>query len=52
VRLGLVRSPVAVRAPGGTLEVAVDENFDLTLEGEVTEVARGCLSPAFLRSLA
>jgi diaminopimelate epimerase len=51
VRLGLVRSPVAVRVPGGTLEVAVDEHFDLRLEGEVAEVARGRLSPAFVRTL-
>jgi diaminopimelate epimerase len=51
VRLGLVRSPVNVRAPGGALDVAVDEHFDLTLDGEVSEVARGRLSPTFLRTL-
>jgi diaminopimelate epimerase len=51
VRLALVRSPVAVRAPGGTLGVWVDAHFDLTLDGEVAEVARGRLSPAFLRTL-
>ena len=37
VRLELVRSPVAVSAPGGTLSVAVDENFDVTLDGEVAD---------------
>ena len=52
VRLALVRSPVAVRAPGGTLGVVVDAHFDLTLDGEVAEVARGRLSPAFLRMLS
>jgi len=52
VRLGLVKSPVAVHAPGGGLEVAVDEQFDLTLDGAVAEVARGRLSPTFLRTLA
>jgi len=51
VRNGLVRSPVAVRAPGGTLEVAMNEHYDLTLEGEVAEVSRGQLSAAFLRTL-
>ena len=51
VRLGLVESPVAVHAPGGGLEVGVDAQFDLTLDGEVAEVARGRLSPAFLRTL-
>jgi diaminopimelate epimerase len=51
VRLGLVRSPVAVRAPGGTLRVEVDDEFDVTLRGPVEEVARGRLSPAFVHSL-
>jgi diaminopimelate epimerase len=51
VRLGLVKSPVAVHSPGGGLEVVVDGHFDLTLDGEVEEVARGQLSRAFLRSL-
>jgi len=51
VRLGHVKSPVAVHAPGGGLEVAVDAQFDVTLDGEVAEVARGRLSSAFLRSL-
>jgi diaminopimelate epimerase len=51
VRLGLVKSPVAVHAPGGGLEVAVDSQFDMTLDGEVAEVARGRLSPVFLRAL-
>ena len=51
VRLGLVKTPVAVHAPGGGLEVTVDAQFDLTLDGEVAEVARGRLSPAFLRTL-
>jgi len=52
VRNGVVRSPVAVRAPGGTLEVTVDEHYDLTLSGDVAEVARGRLSESFLRTLA
>jgi diaminopimelate epimerase len=37
---------------GDRLEVAVDAQFDLTLDGEVAEVARGRLSSAFLRTLA
>ena len=51
IRLGLVASPVAVRAPGGTLRVTVSERFDVTLEGSVDEVASGVLAPAFVRSL-
>lgn len=52
IRNGLVRSPVAVRAPGGTLEISVNEHFDVTLDGEVAEVSRGQLSPVFIRTLA
>lgn len=51
VRLGLVKSPVTVKSPGGTLHIDVDENFDLTMKGPVQEVARGTLSPSFLRTL-
>lgn len=49
VRLGLVRSPVRVRSPGGVLRVEVDAGFEVTLDGPVEEVARGRLSAAFAR---
>ena len=51
VRLGLVKSPVTVKAPGGTLHIDVDEDFDLTMKGPVAEVYRGALSPSFVRTL-
>ena len=51
VKLGLVSSPVTVRAPGGTLRIDVDEVYNLTLQGPVAEVFRGTLSPSFIRSL-
>jgi diaminopimelate epimerase len=51
VRLGLVASPVAVRMPGGTLTIDVAPDFRLTMKGPVAEVARGSLSPSFIRSL-
>ena len=51
VRLGLVQSPVTVNMPGGTLRIDVDKEFNLTMKGPVTEVARGTLSPSFVRSL-
>jgi diaminopimelate epimerase len=51
VRLGLVASPVAVRMPGGTLTIHVAEDFNLTMKGPVAEVARGSLSPSFIRVL-
>ena len=51
VKLGFVSSPVAVRMPGGTLTIDVAADFNLTMKGPVAEVARGSLSPSFLRSL-
>jgi diaminopimelate epimerase len=51
VRLGLVASPVAVKMPGGTLTIDVQADFNLTMKGPVAEVARGTLSPSFVRSL-
>jgi diaminopimelate epimerase len=51
VRLGLVKSPVTVKMPGGTLYIEVAQDFRLTMQGPVAEVARGTLSPSFVRSL-
>lgn len=51
VRLGLVKSPVTVNMPGGTLNIDVAPDFNLTMKGPVAEVARGSLSPSFVRSL-
>ena len=51
VRLGLVKSPVTVKMPGGTLNIDVAKDFSLTMKGPVAEVARGTLSPSFLRTL-
>jgi len=51
VRLGLVRSPVTVKMPGGVLHIDVAPDFRLTMKGPVTEVARGTLSPSFVRRL-
>ena len=51
VRLGLVKSPVTVNMPGGTLNIDVAPDFALTMKGPVAEVARGALSPSFVRSL-
>ncbi len=51
VRLRLVMSPVAVKMPGGTLTIHVAPDFTLTMKGPVAEVARGTLSPSFVRSL-
>lgn len=51
VRLGLVKSPVTVKMPGGQLNIEVASDFSLTMKGPVAEVARGRLSPSFLRGL-
>ncbi|MBH0191706.1 MAG: diaminopimelate epimerase [Nitrospira sp.] len=51
VRLGLVNSPVTVNMPGGRLNIDVAPDFNLTMKGPVAEVARGTLSPSFVRSL-
>jgi diaminopimelate epimerase len=51
VRLGLVKSPVTVTMPGGALKIAVAPDFSLTMKGPVAEVARGTLSPSFVRTL-
>ncbi|HKE61590.1 MAG TPA: diaminopimelate epimerase, partial [Nitrospira sp.] len=51
VRLGLVKSPVTVKMPGGTLNIEVTQDFHLTMRGPVAEVARGTLSPSYVRSL-
>ncbi len=51
VRLGLVKSPVTVKMPGGTLRIDVAPDFQLTMKGPVAEVARGALSQSFVRGL-
>ena len=51
VRLGLVKSPVSVKAPGGTLDITVDPQYNITMKGPVTEVARGEISQAFIDGL-
>lgn len=51
VRRGLVRSPVRVRAPGGVLRVEVARDWEVVLDGPVSEVARGTLAAQFVRGL-
>jgi diaminopimelate epimerase len=52
VRLGHVKSPVTVKAPGGTLRIQVTEDYNLTMKGPVAEVATGVFTPAFAQSLS
>ena len=51
VRLGVVKSPVRVKAPGGILDITVDSQYNITMKGPVMEVARGEISSAFVHSL-
>ena len=51
VRLGLVQAPVKVNAPGCTLRIDLDADYNLTMEGAVDEVGRGKLSSSFVREL-
>lgn len=52
VRLGLVQSPVTVKAPGGTLHIDIrGDTYDLTMKGPVAEVFSGRFTPAFVREL-
>ena len=51
IRLGMVKSPVKVNAPGGALNIDVDDDFELTMKGPVAEVGRGSLSSSFVREL-
>jgi diaminopimelate epimerase len=51
VHLGLVKSPVRVKMPGGVLDIEVAPDFYLTMKGPVAEIARGALSPSFVRGL-
>ena len=44
----MVKSPVKVLAPGGRLDITVDDRYSLTLKGPVTEVYQGQFSGAFL----
>ena len=51
-RLGHVRSPVIVEMPGGEIEISVREDWSIRMEGGVTAIARGVLSPECLESPA
>ncbi len=51
VRLGGLRSPVTVHLAGGDLEVAVDDDLEVTMTGPAVEVYRGELSGELSRAL-
>ena len=51
VRLGGLRSPVTVHLAGGDLEIAVDDDLEVTMTGPAVEVYRGELSDDLARAL-
>lgn len=51
VKLGLLKSPVTVSAPGGTLQITVDPQYNLTMKGPVAEVYQGHLTSSFLSAV-
>ena len=44
VKKGLIDRKISVRMPGGTLQIEVDESWNICLTGEVREIASGKLS--------
>jgi len=52
VRLGLLRSPVRARMPGGSLVVEVSDDYEVTLAGPVDAIAEGRLARALVRQLS
>lgn len=44
-RLGLVDHAVTVHMPGGSMEIAIGENYAITMTGAVTKVADGVIAP-------
>ena len=51
VRLGGLESPVTVHLAGGDLEIAVDDDLEVTMTGPAVEVYRGELSADLARAL-
>ncbi|MFZ9682591.1 MAG: diaminopimelate epimerase, partial [Cephaloticoccus sp.] len=43
-RLGMIDTAVTVHMPGGQLQIAISEAWDITMTGPVTDVADGILS--------
>jgi diaminopimelate epimerase len=51
VKKGLTDRKVSVKMPGGTLQIEIDEAWNIQMEGEVKEIASGYISDEFVSSL-
>lgn len=51
VKKGLTNRDIMVKMPGGTLQLSVDEQWNIKMTGEVREIASGVLSEELIREL-
>jgi diaminopimelate epimerase len=49
---GITGNDVTIRMPGGKLKIGVDDAWNITLCGEVRQIAEGTLSPELLEDLS
>lgn len=48
IKKGLTNRKLKVHMPGGILKIEIDENWNIQMTGEVSEIARGYLSPELI----
>lgn len=51
VKKGLTDRNLSIKMPGGTLQIDIDENWNIRMEGEVREIASGQLSNELVAEL-
>lgn len=51
VKKGLINGDLTMHMQGGTLKIKIDKNFNISMTGEVREIARGILCPELLEDL-
>jgi diaminopimelate epimerase len=51
VKKGLTRQDVTVKMPGGSLQLNIDDGWNIKMTGEVKEIASGVLSDELVREL-
>jgi diaminopimelate epimerase len=51
VKKGLTDRNLSIKMPGGTLQIGIDENWNIRMEGEVREIASGQLSNELVAEL-
>jgi diaminopimelate epimerase len=51
VKKGLTERNMNIKMPGGTLQIEIDEAWNIKMTGEVREIASGTLSSELLAEL-